>query len=94
VNVPVRPQAILAAAKAELASEESRVDKDVAVPNEWEDLSHADQVESLDDMARAIQAFLAAEEIQPEYELRPDEDGVEPARHARLCGPWRRDDGD
>jgi len=42
---------------------------------------------------RIIQAFLAAEEIEPEYDLRPDEDGVEPARHVRLCGPWRRDDG-
>jgi hypothetical protein len=41
----------------------------------------------------AVQAFLAAEEIQSEYDLRPDEnDNWDMARFRRLCGPWRRDD--
>lgn len=41
----------------------------------------------------AIQALLAAEETQPEYDLRQTVKDPEPARYVRLCGPWRRDDG-
>lgn len=41
----------------------------------------------------AIQAFLAAELIDDEYDLRQEIDDPEPARYVRLCGPWRRVDG-
>ena len=77
-DVPVRPQAVEAMAKAMWESSERCYEWNP----EMEDCHVA-----VEQCRVGVQAFLAAEEIEPEY----DRDW-EPVRFRRLCGPWRRDD--
>lgn len=88
--VPVRPQARERVARAIFADDHPLPDD-----HRWEDLE--DNCNKLEIYRRnadaAIEAFLAAEEIWVEYDLRQTVDAPEPERYQRLCGPWRRDDG-
>ena len=81
--VPVRPQAIEAAAKAGYEAVRLAMRNPEFIKG-WDDAVPELKESSRREMEAGIQAFLAAEEISLERAA---------ARTGRLCGPWRREDG-